>query len=169
MSIESVPVSSIMTKDVKTAKESQTIRSVAGMMNELGIGSVVIVKNSDERTPVGIITERDIVRLVGSPQVSFAAPVKEVMKKPVITADVMTSVRDAMQTMQVKNIRRLPITEKGKMVGIVTDKDIFRAIVKSQTLLTSLISDQLLIEYRPIYERLSEFMLGEIYRPGENR
>lgn len=169
MSIESVPVSSIMTRDVKTAKEGQTIRAVAGMMVEHDIGCIVIVKNNDEHAPVGIITERDIVRLVGSPQLSFAAPVKEVMKKPVITADVMTSVKDAMQTMQAKNIRRLPITEKGRMVGIVTDKDVFRALIKSQTLMTSMISEGILVEYRPVYERLSEFMLGEMYLPGENR
>jgi CBS domain-containing protein len=158
-----------MSRNVKTAKEGQTIRAVAAMMTEHDIGSVVIV--DEDRSPVGIITERDLVRLVGSPQTSFAAPARDVMKKPVITAEAMTSLRDAMQTMQAKNIRRLPVVEKGergkeKMVGIVTDKDIFRAIIKNQALLTGIISDSVLVEYKPVYERLSEFMLSEIYQPS---
>lgn len=90
------------------------------------------------------------------------------MRKPVITADIMMSIKDAMQTMQAKDIRRLPVVEKGRMVGIVTEKDIFRAILKNQALLTG-ISNDVLLEYRPAYERLTEFMLSEIYFPGGNR
>lgn len=167
MSIESMPVSSVMNRNVKTAKEGQTIRAVAAMMTEHGIGSVVIV--DEDKMPVGMVTERDIVGLVGSPQTSFAAPACDVMKKPVITTDVMTSLRDAMQTMQAKNIRRLPVVEKGRMVGIVTEKDIFRAIIKNQALLTGIITDSVLVEYKPVYERLSEFMLSEIYQPPGTR
>lgn len=166
MSIESVQISSIMTTDVKTARESQTIRAVAGAMVEHGIGSMVIVKDSDRRTPVGIFTERDIVRLVGAPTLTFATQVKEVMKKPLITADPKVSIRDAMQTMQAENIRRLPVVEKGKLIGIVTDKDIFKAILKSQTLISDMISDTVIFDYKPVYEQLSEFMLSEIYLPG---
>ena len=48
------------------------------------------------------------------------------------------------------------------MVGIVTDKDIFRAIMKSQSIMTT-VSESITIEqYRPTYERLSEFVLGEM-------
>ncbi len=164
MSIESMPVSSVMTRDVKTASETSTVRSVAELMDKHGIGSIVIVK--EKGVPAGIITERDIVRLVGRANMSFAVQVKEVMKKPVITADAMTSIKDALQTMQAKDIRRLPVVENGKMVGIVTDKDIFRAILKNQALLTGIISDSVLIEYKPVYDRLAEFMLDEMYRPG---
>ncbi|AIF82970.1 putative signal-transduction protein containing cAMP-binding and CBS domains [Candidatus Nitrososphaera evergladensis SR1] len=167
MSIETIPISSIMTKEVRTAGEGQTLRTVVEIMDKNDIGSVVIVDNKG--SPSGIITERDIVRLVGSPKTSFAAAAKSVMKKPVVTADTMMSLKDALQTMQSKNIRRLPVVEKGKMVGIVTDKDIFRAILKSQELVSSTIGDSVLIEYRPIYERLSEFMLSEIYQPQGGR
>lgn len=162
MSIESIAVSSIMTKGVKIAREDQTIREVAEIMDKHDIGSVVITDKKG--SPSGIITERDIVRLVGSPKMTFAAPVNSVMKKPVVTADVMMSLRDAIQTMQSKNIRRLPVVEKSRMVGIVTEKDIFRAILKSQALVSGVISDSGLVEYRPVYERLSEFMLSEIYQ-----
>jgi hypothetical protein len=51
------------------------------------------------------------------------------------------------------------------MVGIITDKDIFRAIINSQSLVAS-ISENITVEYRPMYERLSEFMMGEMLLPG---
>jgi CBS-domain-containing membrane protein len=86
MSIESVTISSIMVKEVKTAKENQSIRSVAKIMTDNKIGSVVIVNNSDTSDPVGIITERDIVRIVGAEQVlTLQMPVRDVMSKPVVT------------------------------------------------------------------------------------
>lgn len=167
MSIESIPVSSVMTKDVKTATEGQTIRAVAALMSRHNIGCMVIVKKGDSKLPIGMVTERDIVRLVGQPRMSFAAPVKEVMKKPVITAGPMTSLQEAIQTMQVHNIRRLPVVEDGKMTGIITDTDIFGAIVKNQVTITSIISENVFAEYKPVYDQLSEFVLGEMYLPGD--
>jgi hypothetical protein len=54
------------------------------------------------------------------------------------------------------------IVKKRMMVGIVTDKDIFRAIIKSPSIITS-VSESIIIEqYRPVYERLSEFVFGEM-------
>jgi CBS domain-containing protein len=47
MSIESITVSNVMVRDVKTAKESQTAKTVAKIMSDNNIGSVVIVKNAD--------------------------------------------------------------------------------------------------------------------------
>ncbi|AFU58972.1 CBS domain-containing protein [Candidatus Nitrososphaera gargensis Ga9.2] len=91
---------------------------------------------------------------------------RDIMSKPVITIDAMGSIRDALQTMELNNIRRLPVIDKEKkIVGIVTDKDIFRALMRSQSLVASF-CESLLVEYRPVYERLGEFMLGEVPFPG---
>ena len=60
------------------------------------------------------------------------------MSKPLTTITSEASLKDALQTMQLKNIRRLVVTEKQKpsdMVGIITDKDIFRAIMENQSLI----------------------------------
>jgi predicted transcriptional regulator len=87
------------------------------------------------------------------------------MKKPVITADLMMSLKDALHTMQDKNIRRLPVVHNGKMVGILTDKDIFRAILKSPALLSNFMDLNLPADYRPVYQRFSEFMLADLQHP----
>lgn len=168
MSIESVTVSSVMVRNVKTAKEGQTVKTVAKIMADNNIGSVVIVSSNDAAKPVGIMTERDIVCIVGSEQVlTLETPARDVMSKPVITIDEGSSVKDALQEMELHNIRRLLVVDKDKTtVGIVTDKDIFRALMKSQTLVTSF-CESLTVEYKPVYERFSEFMLGEMQTPGD--
>jgi CBS domain-containing protein len=167
MSIESVTVFSVMVRNVKTAKEGQTVKTVAKIMADNSIGSVVIVSSNDAAKPVGIMTERDIVRMAGSEQVlTLQVPARDVMSKPVITIEEGSSVKDALQEMELYNIRRLPVVDKEKrMVGIVTDKDIFRALMKSQTLVASF-CESLTVEYKPVYERLNEFMLGEMPTPG---
>lgn len=167
MSIESVTVSSIMTRNVKTVKENQTIKTVAKTMSDNNIGCVVVVKNDDKSGPIGIITERDIVRVVGFEQpLTLQIPAGDVMSKPIISIDARSSLRDAIQQMELKNIRRLPVVDAGKkMIGIITDKDIFRAIMKSQSLVASF-CESMLVEYKPVYERLSEFILGEVPMSG---
>jgi len=124
---ESMPVSSIMTPDVKTATQDETIQTVCKSMYENDIGSIVVVKRTIEGiNPIGIITERDIVRQIGFTDLFVVqAPIRQIMSTPLVTIDANSLVRDAIETMQVKNIRRLPVIDnKGKMVGIVTQKDV---------------------------------------------
>ena len=91
------------------------------------------------------------------------------MSKPLITISLNGSIKDAMQTMQLKNIRRLVVVEgkennqdDNKMHGIITDKDIFRAIMKNQDLIPSFLSDQLPVERKTLYEQFSELWFGDI-------
>jgi CBS domain-containing protein len=167
MSIESVTVESIMTKDVKTAKEDQTVKVVASMMSENSIGSIVVTKR--ENIPLGIITERDIVRIAGATELlTFYLLAGDIMSKPIITIEPRSSIQDAIQSMKANNIRRLLVVDgEGKMIGILTDKDIFKAIINSPSLVTS-VSENITIENRPIYERLSQFMMEEILLPGSS-
>lgn len=167
MSIESTSISSIMVKEVKTAKEDQTVKSVAKIMTDNNIGSVVIVKHSDTNYPVGIITERDIVRMLGAEQVfTLQLAARDIMSKPVVTIGQTNSVKDALQQMQLSDIRRLPVVDKEKkIVGIVTERDIFRAMMNSQSLIMSF-CESLMVEYKPVYERLGEFIAGEVPKPG---
>jgi CBS domain-containing protein len=126
---ESMPVSSIMTPDVKTATQDETIQTVCKSMYENDIGSIVVVKRTIEGiTSIGIITERDIVRQIGFTDLFVVqAPIRQIMSTPLVTIGANSLVRDAIETMQVKNIRRLPVIDnKGKMVGIVTQKDVLK-------------------------------------------
>jgi CBS domain-containing protein len=126
---ESMPVSSIMSPDVKTATQDETIQTVCKSMYENDIGSIVVVKRTIEGlNPIGIITERDIVRQIGFTDLFVVqVPIRQIMSTPLVTIGANSLVRDAIETMQVKNIRRLPVIDnKGKMVGIVTQKDVLK-------------------------------------------
>jgi CBS domain-containing protein len=90
---------------------------------------------------------------------------RHIMSKPVITICAESSIQDAIQSMKLNNIRRLPVVNReGMLVGIITDKDIFRAIINSQSLISS-ITESVSVELKPMYERLSEFMIGETVFP----
>jgi len=160
-SIETLSVSSFMTRDVKTEKEDQNVLTAYRIMNENNIGCVIIVKKDDK--PIGIITERDVVRLLGSLNPSLLQiPLRDIMSKPVITISINSSLRDAIQTMQQNNIRRLVITDGERMVGIIRDKDIFRAIMNNQDLIPSLLGDKLLIERKTVYDQFGQHWFGDI-------
>ena len=167
MSLESVSVSSIMITDVKTARENQSIQAACNILYKNKIGSVVIIKNStsennESKVPVGIVTERDIVRLVSlhDNKRLVHESVHLLMKAPVITINPNSSIRDAMETMQQKDIRRLPVVDnKGKLLGIITDKDIFRVILKNQTLASSATTDQILVDQQSIFGRFTDYWL----------
>ena len=168
MSLESIPVSSFMTRTVKTEYEDQNIQAVCKTMNQNNIGSVIVMKafdgSSSSGKPVGIITERDVVRIIGLLQPSLLRiPIGELMSKPLITLSTNHSIKDAIQTMQLKNIRRLPIIEKENIEGIITDKDILKAIMNNQISVEDLLSNNALIEnHRLIFDHYGEHLLNDI-------
>jgi predicted transcriptional regulator len=87
------------------------------------------------------------------------------MSKPLITLSDTSSIKDVLQTMQLKNIRRVVIVERQapeKMIGIITDKDIFRNMMRNQDLIPSLLGDDLLVQHKSIYNQFSEYWFGDI-------
>ena len=131
MSKESEPVSTIMSANVKTATEEETIQTVCKTMYENQIGSIVVVKRTvDGINPIGIITERDIVRQIGSSELFVVqAPIRQIMSTPLVTIRPNSLIRDAIEIMRLKNISRLPVIDnKGIMVGIVTYTDVLKEI-----------------------------------------
>ena len=137
MEIYSLPAAKFMTKKVITAKISSTVKSVCKAMYENNVGSVVIIKQTNGATiPVGIMTERDVVKIIGSIELfSPQVPIRPFMSSPLVTGSSVMPLSKVIEIMSKKNIRRLPITENDraleKLVGIITEKDIINAIVKS--------------------------------------
>ena len=157
-----------MTTKIITDTEEQNIFSVSKKMDENSIGSVIVVDNERDKRAVGIITERDVVRILGKLEPwRLSTPLSALMSKPLITIHSNSSLRDVIQTMYSKNIRRLPVIsdkeKTGEIVGIITDKDIFRALMKNQNLLQSLLSDNMMSQnIQNIHERFAEYWFGDI-------
>jgi CBS domain-containing protein len=160
MSLDSIPVSSFMTKNVKIETDDQSIQAVCKTMNENSIGSVIVVNLYDRsRNPVGIITERDVVRIVGKLDPSLLhTPIRELMSKPLITMAPSSTIKDALQAMQQKDIRRIPIVDKGAIQGIITDKDVFRAIINNRISFDNLVSDVAIAEgHALVFDQCREY------------
>ncbi|MFY3740416.1 MAG: CBS domain-containing protein [Candidatus Nitrosomirales archaeon] len=114
----------IMIKKIITITREKTAQDAAKLMAEHGTGSVIVV---DGDNIAGIVTERDLVRKVCTKDVaSSKVPLSDVMSSPVITAEPDMPIETAVQRMFNNKIRRLPILENGKLVGIVTVSDLVK-------------------------------------------
>jgi CBS domain-containing protein len=122
-----VKVDDFMTKLVETADEKTPVASVAKVMGEKRIGSVIVTSKCE---PFGIFTERDLLSTFLVKGKPLIAEVGKEASSPLITAPVGTSVHQAAVTMAMKHIRRLPITRNGKLVGIITARDLVEAYAK---------------------------------------
>ena len=137
--LKNVAVSDFMTRKVKVITENETMRQACKLMYEHNIGSIIIIKNGDgkpsdttkKEIPAGILTERDIARMIGfSAKFYPDTPVSQVMNKPLITVSPNTSVKDAVALMEQRDIRRLPVVnDEQQMIGIITAKDILKAVM----------------------------------------
>ena len=150
-SLKNITVSTIMTPNVITVNEKQTLREASKFMYQHNIGGLIVLmdtsnnENVEIDKPIGIITERDIARLVAfSSNLSTDTVISEVMSKPLITINQNSSIKEVTDLMQKNDIRRLPIVDNtGKLVGIITAKDILRSLLE---FLKSLMSQQDLMQ-----------------------
>jgi CBS domain-containing protein len=120
-------VDEFMTRKVVTVDEKTTVAVIAMTMGEERIGSIIVTR---EGRPVGIFTERDLLTNFLTKDRPLDVPVDENASSPLITAPLGTSVHEAAYIMASKHVRRLPITEDNKLVGIVTARDLVEAYAK---------------------------------------
>lgn len=117
-----------MSKTVRTIDPSGTVGSGLETMASYDIGSIVVVEG---KRPVGIVTERDFARkYVREKAANMKWKIGEIASKPVISVPPDTKVWDALDLMVRKKIRQLPVVKGGELVGIVTERDIFKWIIR---------------------------------------
>jgi len=115
----------IMVEKVVTVEPSVTVKKAAELMNLHEIGCLVVV--SCEK-PVGILTERDMLkRVVCESRESEKARVIDIMSKPLVSASPNMRAGDAAKLMFERNIKKLPVVENGRLVGLVTLTDLLRS------------------------------------------
>jgi len=120
---EPMLVKDVMSSPTITIPEDQSADKVAVLMGRHDIGAV-IVTTKDER-PIGMITERDIVtRIVARDMQPSKLTAREIMTTPLITIDPEETLNEAARRMNRLNIRRLGVMYKGKLVGIISSKDV---------------------------------------------
>jgi CBS domain-containing protein len=115
----------IMVDHVITVGPDDTIKRAAELMNLHEMGCLIVVSYDK---PVGIITERDVLnRVVNESRDAKKTRISEVMSKPLVTASPNMRSGDAAKLMLERNIKKLPVVEEGKLVGLVSLTDLLRS------------------------------------------
>jgi CBS domain-containing protein len=131
-------VRDFMTTNVITIDVHRTVLEAAKLMHQQDVGDLVVMEGNE---PKGIVTERDLVRRVMAQKKSLETKINEVMSNPLITIEEDNSIKEAARKMVKYKIRRLPVTKKTVLVGIIATSDFARHISKksfSETMLAAM-------------------------------
>ncbi|MBE8539551.1 CBS domain-containing protein [Geoglobus acetivorans] len=129
----SLRISEVISKQPVTCMESDTLIDVVQLMDRHNVGSVIVLNNS--KNPVGIITHSDVVRLVAGKMENLSRQAGEVMTSPVQAVDVTSSLFDAYRKFVEYGINHLAVAENGKIVGVITVKNLLKHFEPQMSLL----------------------------------
>ena len=127
-----------------TIRPEQTVRDAVGFLAKHNIGALIVVNAAG--TPVGIVSERDIVREAARNEQVFGRVVGEIMTRDVITGVPEDDLASVANLMTEKRIRHLPVVTGGKLIGIISIGDVVKAqrdtyLGKVETLETQILAD----------------------------
>lgn len=122
--VSEVIVKEAMKTNIAIVNPDISVLEAAKLMKKRKIGNVIVV---EKKQPIGILTESDILKkIVAEGHNAKDIKVKDVMSTPLIVINPYITLEEAMNTMLKCNVRRLPVCEKGELIGIITQKDISR-------------------------------------------
>ena len=129
-------VRDLMEKTVVTIDSGSTVAEAIKKMLNSNVWSLVVVKRG---LPEGVVTERDLIRrCFAKGLVPDRLPVEKIMSSPLITIGPDATIREAMNLMMEKDIRRLFIVEEGKIVGRLTQGHLLESTLDVMSSLSSL-------------------------------
>lgn len=111
---------------VITIRPDQLIRDAVALLARHNIGALVVTE-SDDDFPVGILSERDIVRRAAENEEIFALQVQEIMTRELVTSMPQDDVYSVMHTMTERRFRHLPVVDQGRLVGMISIGDVLKA------------------------------------------
>ena len=121
-------VRDIMNKSIISVDKDDTIRMAVNKMVHGGIGAVIV---TEKDKPVGILTERDILKFIANEKMDLDnSKVENIMSAPLISVDSSSSLEEAAGVMLTNNIRRLIIKEKDEYVGIISQRELQQFITE---------------------------------------
>ncbi len=119
----------VMSKDMTTISSGESVVSATKTMCENNISCIVVVDNG---SVVGILTERDLLKRIGAKEKDYSKiTIAEVMSSPVETISPNLPVLEAGRIMEDRHIKRLPVLEKKRLVGIITQTELTRMLTSS--------------------------------------
>ena len=118
-------ISQIMNTSILSVDSSVTATDAAKMMEDTDVGAVVVLENN---IPVGIVTDRDFAIKIAAYSYPIDTPVRRIMSSPLISIDPHSDLWIASDLMSTRKVRKLPVIDDDKVVGIITSSDIVKHI-----------------------------------------
>jgi CBS domain-containing protein len=124
----------LMTSNPACCTRETPLREVARMMVQCDCGAIPVVERADAKTPVGVVTDRDIVcRAIAEGRNPLTMSAGDVMSAPAVTAHDSDAVEQVRRLMETRQIRRVPVVDRsGAICGIVSLADIARHDSRTQ-------------------------------------
>lgn len=122
----SVRVKAAMSRKMVSVDKDHSIKSAIRRMVRNEMGSVVVTENN---VPVGIVTERDILKSIAYGRVSPDSKVESIMSKPLLSIDSVATIGEAGEMMVKNKVRRLLVKENGQYVGIISQRDLQKLMI----------------------------------------
>ena len=110
-----------------TLSETDTVKTASQILHEKKVGCMPILDKN--KIVIGIISERDLSRLIYTEQFNMSLPVTKIMSKNLVSCDLNTSVTELMDEMTKKKIRHILIMEDKKLLGIVSIRDVVNHLI----------------------------------------
>jgi len=130
MDVNRIRVKDLMKVDAKTVHKEATLFTAIKMMRDFGVSSLIIEPESDGDA-FGIITRKDVIEaIVMDPAGGTSLLVDDVMTKPAITVSSGLSISNCHQMMRMVGVRRLPVVDGSKLIGILSNANIFAKLVE---------------------------------------
>jgi CBS domain-containing protein len=118
----SLKLEDIMVHNVVSVKGTMSVKNAVKLMNDHGIGSLVVIENGK---PAGIVTERDMLtRVLLTSKNPKKTKVSQIMSQPLIVGTTKMKLEEAVRLMIEHKIKKLPVTKDGNLVGLMTLTDV---------------------------------------------
>jgi CBS domain-containing protein len=132
-----IPLREVMVREVVTGDKNLTVLQAAKLMRRSHVDSIIVLDNGE---PVGIVTDGDIISAVVSKDTKpSTVKLGEIMTTPLITASPNDQVSVIARKMSKGRIRKMPVVDDGKLVGIVADVDILSISSEMNSILAELV------------------------------
>ncbi|QDI89324.1 CBS domain-containing protein [Candidatus Nitrosopumilus sp. SW] len=116
-------VKEIMSNSVISVDSSVTATDAAKMMENSNVGAIAVLENG---SPVGIVTDRDFAIKITAHSYPIDTPIRRIMSTPLISIDPDSDLFTASDLMSTRNIRKLPVIDDDRIIGIITSTDLVK-------------------------------------------
>jgi CBS domain-containing protein len=140
----------LMTADPTTCRPTDNLKSIIGVMRDEDCGIVPITEGNGEHRVVGVVTDRDIALALGErDEKPSTVRASEVMTTDIVSSEPDADLKDVSRRMQDAQVRRILVTEKGRLLGVISTADLARASAQS-------LHDRVGEEVEKVMEKVSE-------------